>query len=208
MSTIAEIMGLGGSTAPIWTSTRTVRQWEVVTSPLDGELYRRTAATGASATDPANDVANYVAVSYRRQTALSLPAPPTAVGTGWTVTTTASSMLRMSQPTLNVGVRTLVVDITGRGALKFLAVRCSGSSTAALYEVLVDGRTLYSANLTLNTTGQRAQLLGGLAPSGTAGDFIPVLAELQFRRGLQIYATGTAASTSGKEFWYAYEGDA
>lgn len=66
MSDYSDFFGGGGGSAKLWASGMTVRKWQTVQSPLDGELYTRTAATGSGATDPADDITNYVAASYRR----------------------------------------------------------------------------------------------------------------------------------------------
>lgn len=69
MSTTSGILGLGGS-VQLWVSGATVTQWDYRKSPIDGEVYQRTAATGGGTTDPANDTTNYVAASYVRVSAL------------------------------------------------------------------------------------------------------------------------------------------
>lgn len=61
----------------VWQSGMTVTQGERVISSLDWEEYRRIAATGGGTTDPADDLTNYNALTYRRVTGLG--SPPTLV---------------------------------------------------------------------------------------------------------------------------------
>ena len=55
---------LGGA-YPLWVSGATYRQYQVVQSPVDTQLYCRTTAPGSGTTDPSADSSNYRAFGAR-----------------------------------------------------------------------------------------------------------------------------------------------
>lgn len=188
----------GGASAPLWFSGMTVQKWQTIKSPLDGELYTRTAATGSGATDPANDLANYVAASYRRTGPLAVP-PGTFSTSNAFVTYGATR----SAPVISAGVRTLLVSATGRGSLTFLGASQSASGTrTARWEVLIDGRAVLDQSIGISVN--QAFVVVGRTTMNSAGvegvyaweDYSPV----EFRRSCEIYITPVIA-TAGSEYW-------
>lgn len=181
----------------VWQSGMTVAQGERVISSLDWEEYRRIAATGGGATDPADDLTNYIALTYSRITSLGVS----------TSLTNSSSILQFSNgatkvvpPTIAAGVRTELLNATGRGALAFLAFK-KGESGGGRFEVLVDGRSVFDASI--QSSASDANILVG-ATSGIysggvafpAYSAIPADFGLQFRRSAIVYYTPSGASTS------------
>lgn len=198
MSTWAADLGMGGGDAQIWSSSLVVTQGQVVQSPADWEFYKRIAATGSGATDPANDLSNYVAASYRRTGSLAVPSGSFPTNTNF-VTSGATRVA----PTIGAGVRSLLVSATGRGSLTFLgASQPVGSGRPARWEVIIDGRVVLDQTITL-PSGQATVIVGRttMNSAGVEGiyaweDYSPV----EFRRSIEIYITPTLA-TSGGEYW-------
>lgn len=182
-----------------WASGMTVRKNEVVKSPADNEDYERITATGGGTTDPADDVTNYVARSYKRTTTLSK-------GRGFTMTNyggaagpvgaTAATMGAVSP-----GVRTLALSIAGRGTIQYLLAAKAESGNMRV-EILIDGRTVLDET-TAYSSGTGALYIGAPVYTAAASDSsvhraLPELAGPQFRRSLQVYLTpiGTASYSS------------
>jgi hypothetical protein len=194
MTTLATLMGLGGGDWPMWTPALTVEQWATVRSPADGELYMRRAATGTSATDPADDIYNYSAVSYQRTAAR------TSAGLAWRGGTSASLVYannasRAAFPAVAKGVRTLVFSVNGRGAIDFLGVGVDSSSLYSRFEVIVDGRWM-ADYFGVFSSGTGITLIGSVAPSNAdnyGGLAVDDNLGIEFRRGLQVYATPDSA---------------
>lgn len=209
MSDLSEF--IGGSGAKLWSSGMTVRQWQSVTSPLDGDVYRRTTATGAGATDPANDLTNYIAVTYRRVSSLASPSTPPLGASGIT-TGFPPSGVTIAAPTLTAGVRTQVLSLTGRGAVRMLGSFYSVNNTNGTgdmrHEVIVDGRTILDFSGPHNVAYAYYCLIGGLTGASPA---IPMMFEsVQFRRTFEMYATPAAVSGAlpFRQFFYSYSGEA
>ncbi len=188
MNTLSGILGQGGGDFPVWSASLTVVQFQIVRSPADGELYTRTAATGTSATDPADDITNYRAESYQRVTAIVCDAVPRASG-GLFATGSKKTLL----PAIATGVRTLALEMLGRGSLDFFAASRGASGTMRV-EILLDGRTVFD-ELQTHTSGYYSIVVGSVAPNSSNQLETPIEGNgVGFRRSLRVYVTPPAAS--------------
>ncbi len=199
------VMRPAGGSVPIWTPALTVQRGGHVVSPADAEIYRRVAATGTSGTDPADDLTNYVAASYERITAFP---PPLFFHTN-----NASDRLkggtRAAGFSVPQGTRVLAVNVVARGELSHLSmqvVSSASTNSGARIEIVVDGKTLYNADV-YGTNGNYINIFGGVLPRWNAmgdnqNDYLAMEAAkpIQFRRSLQIYFTPTWTN------WSAYNG--
>ncbi len=171
----------------MWTAAAVIEQGGLVMSPLDREVYRRTAASGASATDPADDIANYVAASYVRSTALppgytvSMPYPDQVVG-----------ITRTAQTNIPQGTRTQVLNATGRGQLLHIGNfrgANQGETAGVRLEIFVDGRKLL----------EWEEVMGGphyachLGNAVRSGDYLIAMPStpVAFRRSVAVWITPT-----------------
>ncbi|WP_234637302.1 hypothetical protein [Delftia tsuruhatensis] len=191
MNTLAGILGQGGGDFPVWSASLTVMQYQIVRSPLDGELYSRSAATGTSATDPADDIVNYRAESYKRWTAIVCDATPRSPGGAFAVGTKMAST-----PVVSVGVRTLCLEMLGRGMVDFMAVSRGGGSGPMRVELVIDGRTVYDGTHTYSTAVQWSTFLGNVTMNGSGQLDTPIDASnaIEFKRHLRLYLTPTTTS--------------
>lgn len=203
MTTLPELLGQGGS-AQIWSSSLVVTKGQIVQSPADLSFYKRTAATGSSATDPADDLVNYVAEDYYRVGTLSDKGLlySTTVPTYYAVNTTRVA------PTIAAGVRGLLFSATGRGALYFLGAARQVSATGNFrIEVIVDGRTIFDKSA--NPTGTSWTIIGSTVPgiiaSTNYNDTNAILdsAPVEFRRSISVYVTPTG-TPAGVNDVFAY----
>ena len=200
------------SGAPLWSSGMTVAQWQEVRSPLDGEVYRRKTATGGGTTDPADDVTNYIAVSYVRSTTLPLRTP------AWTTSASggaeyAVGISKTAPGVIATGVRTQVLSLTGRGGVGFLGVFSSSNGTVLRAEVICDGRTIYDATTTSQPGNFQARTFFGYVFPGTPvstlrqeGYGISDTNGPRFRRSFQVFLTPTtgtfaAGSALAASYW-------
>lgn len=200
MTTLANLLGSGGD-VPLWSAGATVQKWQTVRSPADGELYTRITATGGGTTDPADDLTNYVAASYRRSAVMSSFVPRVAstnsslYGTGAT---------RVS-PVISAGARTLLVSATGRGNLAFLGgSRATANTSNVRFEVIVDGRTILDTTPAIPPNSS-STLIGLSTIQGTANEAYAWAdsAPIEFRRSLSVYVTPSIASSGTVDF-FAY----
>lgn len=184
-----------------WASGMTVRKYEIVKSPADGEDYERIAATGSGTTDPADDVVNYVARSYSRTQMLNSVRLVTV--TSGAIANHFSGATKVTLGVILAGTRTQVLDITGRGALDFFATTKNTTGTWRI-EVIIDGRAVLDE--TLATTSTNVQLVVGDTAYGGASKADMALsapAPVQFRRSLQLYVTPVvtaSVSTTGAAY--------
>lgn len=199
MSDYSDFFGGGGGSAKLWASGITVRKWQTVQSPLDGELYTRTSATGSGTTDPADDITNYVAASYRRIPSLAPPAGNFATSAQF-----ATYGATRVSPVISAGVRTLLVSATGRGSLTFLgAAQVTGASRTTRWEVIADGRVLLDQSLTLGNA-QGLAILGRTSMNSAAVEGVYTWEDsypLEFRRSLSVYLTPVIATTATTDYW-------
>lgn len=188
MNTLSGILGQGGGDFPVWSASLTVVQFQIVRSPADGELYTRTAATGTSATDPADDITNYRAESYQRVTALVCDAVPRSGG-GVFATGSKKTVL----PGIATGVRTLALEMLGRGSLDFFAAQRGAPGTMRV-EVVIDGRTVFDETRTY-ADSYYSLIVGSVAPNASGQLETPIEGNgVGFRRSLRVYVTPPAAS--------------
>ncbi len=191
-SNYTDFWGSAGGAIDTWFSGKTVKQYQLVTSPADGEVYRRKTATGSGTTDPADDTTNYRPVSYTRTLALpsadlfAASASPTACFIG------AS---RNIVGALAVGARTNVLSVTGRGAIDYLTYHKAAAGSARV-ELIVDGIVVMDRT-DASYSGTAALLAIGQASAGSAASNALAEARLdpngvQFRRSLNMWVTNTA----------------
>ncbi|WP_313080421.1 hypothetical protein [Pulveribacter sp.] len=202
---LARIAAEAAGRPRIWQSGMTVAQGEIVTSPLDWEDYQRITAAGSGSTDPADDVANYLARSYRRVTAL-----PNATAA---LTNSSSQMLLGSSQTgatLAVDTRTLMLSLSGRGSIRFLGARQPNSQVRSRrLEVFIDGRNVYDATVAY-PAAQSYILVAGSAGGGMSGSlFVPAYtalptADIPFKRSFEAWATTSAGGDSSTSFTLNY----
>lgn len=193
MNTLSSLLGQGGGNWPLWSPTRIVLQDQIVRSPLDHELYSRTSATGSSATDPADDIVNYKAESYKRWTAIVCDATPRNPGGTFAVGTK-----KVSTPVVSVGVRTLCLEMLGRGMVDFMSVSRGGGSGPMRVELVIDGRTVYDETQTYSTAVQWSTFLGSVSLNGSSQLDTPIDASnaIEFKRHLRLYMTPANSSFS------------
>ena len=182
------------SGAPLWVSGMTVAQWQEVRSPLDGEVYRRITATGGGATDPADDTTNYIAVSFRRVSSVPLV---NLVTTTAIVANTFNGVTRVSTGIINVGVRTSILSITGRGRVGFLGFFKSATGGGTL-ELFIDGRQVTTGSISASAS-DAALLIGSAAGYYNGTTYLNLYNALPmggviFRRSLQVFFTPIASA--------------
>ena len=204
----SEIFSLGaGGGASLWISGVAVPKWGLVVSPLDGEVYRRTTATGAGTVDPANDVTNYFAASYRRVTALTTYAELDNVATSADNFANGATKLNMN---IAVNVRTSLLNVTGRGVAQYLGVLKAAEGGGRL-EVLIDGRSIFDKTICAAwpAAARYAAIVVGSSISGdisgnsnlAAYTALPE-AGVEFKRSLQVFYTPLTAATTTGTFAY------
>lgn len=204
MTTLAKLLGMGGGGTPeLWTPTRIVQQREYVTSPTDDEIYQRKTAAGASATDPADDITNYRAASFERATQIGSVYTGGAWSAGGQAPGTAMATAS-TFPSVSAGVRTNVLNVTGRGYVnELLILRSTSSATdpAFLLEVILDGRTVFSANMAGNTLGTQywALLVGKYLGVGVQ----PFYEDIRFNRSIQMFITPVTALAASRYTLYS-----
>ena len=186
---------------PLWVSGMTVAKWQDVRSPIDGEVYMRTAATGGGTTDPADDWTNYVARSYRRITAL-----PTVGDVGLEALPStakfASNAVVVVPTATSAGVRVSQLSVSGRGQIAYLGF-AKGSANGGTLELLIDGRTVFN-DLVLTAGANFAIILAG--SHGSNGSYPASVAipdsggGIEFRRSVELYFTPatTSIGTAGR----------
>lgn len=193
MTTLAKLLGAGGANPEQWAASLVVPQGDLVLSPLDWEVYRRIAATGASATDPANDTTNYISASFERCAGLADRAGGVR-GIGGTagLANYGNGVTRTIPGNIAAGVRTQLLGLTGRGVLSFLGLYANNTRTSRI-EVLVDGRTVLDTNVVFTAAAQTCTLLGSSGANGSWPEFyaMPDAAGANFRRSCQVYVTVT-----------------
>lgn len=174
-----------------WASGMTVKKNEVVKSPADNEDYERIAATGAGTTDPADDVTNYVARSYVRTTSLPKGVSSTV---GSYSGASINGATAATAGAIAVGVRTLALNITGRGAIHYLLTG-KAESGGMRTEIFIDGRALLDESNTTSVGVSHLYIGGVVVSTGetTAYRAVPVFNAVQFRRSVQVYLTATSS---------------
>ena len=185
------------SGAPLWSSGMTVAQWQEVRSPLDGEIYRRKTATASSATDPADDLTNYIAVSYVRSTTLPLKQSAWATQASASSTYYAEGIVRTAVGVIANGVRTSILSLTGRGGVGFLGLWQSASGSTFRIEMICDGRTIYdvtSAGVTAGTITFLGNTFRVATTTNADGGGLPDNNGPRFRRSFQVFLTPTVGT--------------
>ena len=184
------------ATTRIWTSGMTVAQGERVISALDWEEYRRIAATGGGTTDPADDLTNYNALTYRRVTGLGVQTSLVSSGQS---TNFANGATRVLIGIVAVGVRVEIFSATGRGSLAFLGFLKSANG-GGRFELEVDGRVVFDDSIQSGSSD--VTIFVGAPGSGGSGPspaFSAIAADVgvQFRRSVRIHYTPAGSATTG-----------
>lgn len=193
-SNYTDFWGSAGGAIDTWFPGKTVKQYQLVTSLADGEVYQRKTATGGGTTDPADDNTNYRPRSYTRTLALPSIDLITVSSNPATCFIGAS---RNIVGALAVGARTNVLSVSGRGAIDYLAYHKGGSGSARV-EVIADGITVmdrtdagYSSTAALLAIGQAS---AGSTASNAAAEARFDPAGVQFRRSLNVWVTNTVTA--------------
>lgn len=191
-SNYTDYWGSAGGAIDTWFSGKTVKQYQLVTSPADGEVYKRKTATGSGTTDPADDTTNYRPVSYTRTAAIVGGGMISAAGTVGNCFVGATKNVVGA---LAVGARTNVLSVTGRGSIDYLAYHKAAGGDARV-EVIIDGVTVmdrtdtgYSTSIALLAIGQ---VSSGSAASAALTEARFEANGHQFRRSLNVWVTNTA----------------
>lgn len=197
----------GASSVQLWVSGSTVTQWDYRKSPIDGEIYQRTAATGSGTTDPANDNTNYVAASYVRVSAL-----PQRAELDNGVATPANffnGSVKNTFGAITAGVRTQILSVSSRGAVGFLGL-FKNASGGGLVEIIVDGITVMSYNTSTSNATSAHVLIGAPGGATVSTLSLPLYgaiadgAPVQFRRTFVVWYT-PATSNSGSNATIGYD---
>lgn len=205
MSASSQFLGAGSSVS-LWVSGSTVTQWDYRKSPIDGEVYQRTAATGSGTTDPANDNTNYVASSYVRVS--SLPqrnefdnGTPNAVYF-------FNGSVKSTIGAIAVDVRTRVLNVSGRGACGFFGL-FKHNSGGGLVEIISDGLTIMSYNTSTANANCGHVLIGAPGQADVSTTSFPLYTAIsdgcpvQFRRTFEVwYKPATNASGANATIGY------
>lgn len=207
MPTLNNLDAIGGSSAALWTSGETVTQWDYRKSPIDGEVYQRTAATGGGTTDPANDNTNYVASSYVRTS--SLPQRSEMDNGVSNPGLFFNGSVKSALGVINAATRTQILNVSGRGACGFLGL-FKHASGGGLVEVIVDGITImsYTTSTTNATSGH--VLIGAPGGATVSSLSLPMYAAIadgspvQFRRTFVVWYT-PATNASGSSATLGYD---
>ena len=210
----SDVFGGGGGAPKVWASGMTVAKWEAVISPLDGEVYRRKTATGSGTTDPADDLTNYIALSFRRTASVNTPAASVFRNTYTGAIYTANGSVKTTLGSISAGVRTLALNLSGRGVLTFAAaISAVGGAGNVRFELIVDGRSVLDVSPNLSSAVDTFLALGSLVSAADGSTQIPIGAAVadsfgvEFRRSCAIYVT-PASSWSGGVIAYMYRGNA
>ena len=182
------------SGAPLWSSGMTVAQWQEVRSPLDGEVYLRKTATGSGATDPADDTTNYIAVSFGRVSAVPIV---TLASSTSLVTYVFNGVTKVLTGTINIGVRTSILSITGRGRADFLGF-FKGAPGGGTLELFIDGRQVTAGSISA-LASNAALLIGSAAGHYDGTSYVNLynalpMGGVSFRRSLQVFFTPTSSA--------------
>lgn len=205
---------VGNINPRMWASGVTFAKYETVLSPLDGEIYRRVAATGSGTIDPADDITNYFAVSYERT--VSLPEPTvfniSHAGTG--DNSIAPGSIKDVFGPAGPNQRIKMVDITGRGLLVFAGLMQTGTAGSRTWrmEIVVDGRVICDRTVPSNNTnrnviafcgkmegfgyGDQAFYAGSVGPHGRG---------VEVKRSLEIWVSCSVEHMTNQDlFMYTF----
>lgn len=206
MSASSQFLGAGSSVS-LWVSGATVAQWDYRKSPIDGEVYQRTAATGSGTTDPANDNTDYVASSYVRTSAL--PQRTEFDNGAASSNVFFNGVVKSTLGVINAATRTQILSVSGRGACGFLGL-FKNATGGGLIEVIVDGITILSYNTTTTNANCAHVLIGSPASGLISTTSYPLYTAItdgspvQFRRTFVVWYT-PATSASGASALLGYD---
>lgn len=184
------------ATTRVWASGMTVAQGERVISPLDWEEYRRIAATGSGTTDPADDLTNYIALTYRRVTALG---QISAITNNANPAFFAQGATKVAPGVIAVGTRAEIFSAAGRGSLAYLGFMKATTGGGRL-EIVVDGRAIFDDSV--SQAASDVHIFMGAPGLGVWGGVnnpaqvaLPADVGVQFRRTVRLYYTPTSTAT-------------
>ncbi|MGX5662244.1 hypothetical protein [Diaphorobacter nitroreducens] len=203
MSSLSDFIGSG--VTKVWASGMTVKQWEVVTSQQDGMPYQRKTATGSGTTDPYSDRTNYRPAFTRLSSITSSSSAGTLFSNSGAAANEFTNLAVHSFPALSAGVRTNMLSLTGRGALRFIGLAATAAIASLRVEVLLDGVTIFDATYTSLTSTSRAIQIGYLAQINTNCIAGPDLVE--FTNAAQVFFTASTNQAVGNvRFCSSYVG--
>lgn len=204
MSELSTFIG-GASGAKPWVSGAVIKQYAYVISPTDLQLYQRKTATGSGTTDPLLDKTNYRPVSIDRIASITNAWSSGTATTDANANTYFSAQTIAVGPALTAGVRTTVLSLTGRGALRFASWTVGTSATGTLrYEIEIDGTKVFDATYAASGGAARYAIGVGSVMSNASG-VVATFDHVDFSSSCQIFATiGTTATLF--QFKNAYVG--
>lgn len=186
------------SGTPLWVSGMTVVQNSMVISPLDGMAYQRKTATGGGATDPYSDLSNYRPANFSRVSSIS---SSYSAGTAFTNAGPAANdfanLAVATQPVLVANVRTSVLSLSGRGALRFIGIAPQTGIASLRAEVELDGVVIFNTLYTSLTASSRVIAIGYLAQITAAPELIAGPDLVEFTKEAQVFFTSTTAQAAG-----------
>ncbi len=207
MSSISQFLNSGPL---VWFSGMTVNQWQDVISPADGETYRRKTATGSGTTDPSDDRTNYRPVSFDRVVSQS---NKTSYSSGVDITNDFYGTIQTNTPDLTANARTLLLSVSGKGELNFVALQAAGSVGASTrFEVIIDGVAIFDVTDAALSGGAHRYLVAvGSANSAISGYGYTeaIFDRIRFSKSAQVFITCTINPGSGafrlKTFYKGYQ---
>lgn len=204
MSELSTFIG-GASGAKLWVSGAVIKQYAYVISPTSLEVYQRKTATGSGTTDPYSDTTNYRPASFRPWSSIT-PSGATISNNG-SMTSEFANVAAHTTPALSANVRTSVLSLSGRGALRFIGFACATSIASLRVEIVIDGVTVFDNTYTSLIGSSRAIQIGNLVAITAAPTLIGGLDLCEFTNSAQVFYTSTAAQSSGNfRFCQAYVG--
>lgn len=195
MINLTEIIGGAGGIKP-WVSGATIKRYAYVVSPTDLEVYQRKTATGSGATDPYSDTTNYRPASFDRVSSIT-----NAWSAGGTSPGSASDFLgyvTAPTPAFSAGVRTAVLNISGRSSLRFFAVQAGAAVSGSVrLEILLDGRTVFDVTSSAYTASGNFSIGAGYVAGALSSVNIPGFDDFRCSNSLQVYITCSNAQSAG-----------
>ncbi|MGE8400028.1 MAG: hypothetical protein ACN6PP_00480 [Delftia tsuruhatensis] len=186
------------ATTRVWASGMTVAQGERVISPLDWEEYRRTTTSGSGTTDPADDLTNYIALTYTRVTALGLSTTISNNGNA-NPQFFANGAVKALPGVIAVGARVEIFSASGRGVLAFLGFMKT-TTGGGRFEVFIDGRSVFDSTIQ-SAAADVNSFVGALGAGAVSTSTFPAYtalpsdAGLPFRRSVSVIYTPAGTAT-------------
>lgn len=207
MSELSTFIGGGASGAKPWVSGMTVKQYAYVVSPTDLEIYQRKTATGSGTTDPYSDSTNYRPAAFDRVSSIANRWSSGSMSTSST-SSDFNTYVTTAVLAFAAGVRTSILSISGRAALRFFCIQANSSALSGTVrlEVLIDGRTVFDATYSSIAANSYA-LAAGYVAGSSGSTLVPGFDDFRCSNSLQVFITCSAAQTTSALIpKYAYQG--